>query len=769
MSTLTVALPLRDIVVYPGMLRTVSVGRAPSVAALERHLTGSGPLVLVPQRDPDEEDPERAQIATVGVTAQVLRAARMPDGSTRVLVEGLERVRLKGKIKLQDGVTVVGTDPMPSPKEDPVKLAALAREVGKLWGDWLVGNGLTNQEQALLHGLNDDPARIADQAAGSLELDLTDRIAILEEPAIRKRLEAIVDHLAVALATQSVASDVNAKVQAAMDASQREYQLKEQLKIIRQELGDSYGSEAEADEFERRVREKQLAPDSEKEALREVDRLRRIHPDTAEYTITRTWLETVCDLPWNTATPDTTDLQFAQKILDEDHHGLEKVKERLVEYLAVRQLKPDHKGAILCLLGPPGVGKTSLGRSIARALGRNFGRIALGGIKDETEIRGHRRTYVGALPGRIIRALVRAGSRNPVLVLDEIDKLGSDFRGDPASALLEVLDPEQNSAFVDHYLDLPFDLSQVLFLCTANIIDTAPPALVDRLEIIEIPGYTEEDKVAIAEEYLLPKLAEQHGLGNKLEIETGAIQRTIREWTREAGLRELERQLAQIHRKVARQVVEGRSRKVKIGANALPRYLGQPKYHMELSERVDQAGVVIGLAWTAAGGDILFIEAIRMPGKAALKLTGSLGAVMKESVEAALSWLRSHAADYQIAADAFEAEFHLHVPAGAIPKDGPSAGVTMATALASLVTGRPVKSHLAMTGEITLRGKVLPVGGVKEKVLAARRAGIRTVILPRHNANDLEDIPEVLRRDVRFVFVDTVGEVLDAALEPKAS
>jgi ATP-dependent Lon protease len=752
------------------MLRSVSVGRASSVAAIERHLTQDAPLLLVPQRDPDEEDPEQAVLASVGCLAQVLRAIRLPDSSMRVLVEGTDRMRIVGPITLDDGVTTCRIDAMPVHQEDPIEVAGLARQVGQVFQEFMLGSGLSNDEQGLLMADPDDPVRVADQVSAQIDLALEDRIALLEEGSVRRRLEMLVSHLAVALASQRIATDVNARVQQAMDQSQREFHLKEQLKVIRAELGDTYGSEADADTFETRIHEAGMPEEAEKEAQREVDRLRRIHSDSAEYTITRTWLETVCDLPWSRATTDTTSLTRAQQVLDEDHHGLEKVKERLIEYLAVRQLRPDHKGPILCFVGPPGVGKTSLGKSIARALGRNFGRIALGGIKDETEIRGHRRTYVGALPGRIIRAMVRAGSRNPVLVLDELDKVGADFRGDPASALLEVLDPEQNSAFVDHYVDLPVDLSQVLFICTANLTDPVPPALLDRLELIELPGYIEEEKVAIARQFLLPKLGAAHGLDDgQLTIVNAAIQRTIRDYTREAGVRELERQLATVHRKVARQVVEGRERRVRVTEKAMPRYLGPPRFFLELSERVDQPGVVIGLAWTASGGDILFIEATRMPGKGGLKLTGSLGAVMKESAEAAMSWLRSHSVDYALPAETFDAEFHMHVPAGAIPKDGPSAGVTMLAALASLVLGRPVKAHLAMTGEMTLRGKVLPVGGIKEKVLAARRAGVRTVILPRHNQNDLEDIPEILRRDVQFVFVDTVREVLDHALEPVAS
>jgi ATP-dependent Lon protease len=475
----------------------------------------------------------------------------------------------------------------------------------------------------------------------------------------------------------------------------------------------------------------------------------------------------VCDIPWDVFTEDRASLPKAQKVLDRDHHGLTKVKERILEYLAVRQLNPDSKGPILCFVGPPGVGKTSLGRSIATALGRSFGRMALGGVKDETEIRGHRRTYVGALPGRLIRALTRAGTANPVIVLDELDKVGNDFRGDPASALLEVLDPEQNHAFMDHYVDVPVDLSQVLFIATANLMDPIPPALFDRLEIIEIPGYTEEEKVAIARKHLLPRLAERHGLDDgQISFQNKALSEAVRSYTREAGVRDLERQLATVHRKVARDVVEKKADKVRVSPTNLGKYLGPARYFNELAEEKPVPGVVVGLAWTAAGGDILFIEAIKMPGKRALKLTGSLGDVMKESAEAAMSWLRAHALTYGVGAEAFETEFHLHVPAGAIPKDGPSAGVTMVTALASAVTGRAVRPWLAMTGEITLRGKVLPVGGLKEKALAARRAGVKTILLPRHNLADLIDIPDELRKDLEFIPLDTIHDVLTHALMP---
>jgi ATP-dependent Lon protease len=764
MNEESVALVLRGVVVLPGTLRAISVGRPPSVGALRHHMDSGTPLVLVPQRDAEEEDVAAAELSSVGVTGRVLRLAHVPDGTHRILVEGLERTRVQA-VEIRDGVVFCRTADLPEPEDDPVAVGALAIELADRFREYMVGTGLHPTEHDVLVPDTSDPSRLADHAASQLDVPLVDRIALLEETSVTRRLTTLLEHITTALASQRIATDVQQKLQAAMDRSQREFHLREQLKAIRAELGDALGAEAEADRFEERVRDLEMPEEAREEALREVERMRRIHTDSAEYMISRTWLEMVCDFPWSTHTVDTTDLRRAQRVLDRDHHGLDKVKERILEYLAVRQLQPDSKGPILCFVGPPGVGKTSLGRSIATALGRSFGRIALGGIKDENEVRGHRRTYVGAMPGRIVRAIVRAKSRNPVLVLDELDKVGNDFRGDPASALLEVLDAEQNTAFVDHYLDLPVDLSQVLFIATANLVDPIPDALRDRLEIIELPGYAEEEKLEIARRFLLPKLATAHGLVDRqLTVTSPAIQKIIRDYTREAGLRELDRQLATVFRKVARRVVEEQPGRIRLTDKQVPKYLGPSRYYQELAERVDQPGVVIGLAWTPTGGDILFVEALKMTGQPSLKLTGSLGDVMKESAEAALSWLRAHADSLGLPQAAFDAALHLHVPAGAIPKDGPSAGVTMVTALASLLLGRPVRHQLAMTGEITLRGKVLPVGGVKEKVLAARRAGVRTILLPKHNASDLEDIPPALLADVTIAYMDTVDDVLRHAL-----
>ncbi|MCB9685301.1 MAG: endopeptidase La [Alphaproteobacteria bacterium] len=766
-----VLLPTRGTVVFPGALRILACGRESSIRAVQRHLEEGAPLVLVPQLDPDEDDPLTARLSRCGVRGRVLRSTRLPDGSLRLLVEGHERIRTRGAARLTDGATTIPVDERPTSVRDPVRCRALAQEIAVRYQEYAQATGLQAQEHQVLAPGADDPEGLADQIFATTDLPLDEQIAALELPLLDHRLEKAIGHLIVQIARHTIHAEVNARVQRAMDDSQREYHLKEQLKAIRAELGEAWGSEADADRFLDRIEMADMPEEVAEEAVRETERLRRIHTDSAEYTLLRTWLETVCDLPWGISTPDPSSLGRAQKVLDRDHHGLEKAKERILEFLAVRRLEPESKGPILCFVGPPGVGKTSLGQSIAEALGRRYARIALGGTKDETEIRGHRRTYVGALPGRIVRGLVRAGSRNPVILLDELDKVGNDFRGDPASALLEVLDPEQNHSFTDHYLDLPFDLSQVLFVGTANVVDTIPAALLDRLELVEIPGYIEEDKIRIARRHLLPKLAKDHGLmqGNKrrIQVDPEALSRIVREYTREAGVRELERQLASLHRKIARKVVDGEAEDVRVKAADVPVLLGPPRYFRELAELDSDPGVVTGVAWTPTGGDLLFVEAIRMPsssGKPSLKLTGSLGDVMKESAEAALSWLRANAATLGLAPEAFDAELHLHVPAGAIPKDGPSAGVTAVTAMASLLLQRPVREGLAMTGEITLRGKVLPVGGIKEKALAARRAGLKTFLLPTLNRNDLDDIPEELRKDLDFVFVDRVEEVLELAL-----
>jgi ATP-dependent Lon protease len=767
MSAPFLTLPVRGMVLLPGMIRSITIGRKASVAVIDQHLEHDLPIVVTPQIDPADAEPMEARLLGVGTVARLLHVTRLPDGSMKVLAEGLERVVRTSDLRIRREAMVADYEEPPATNPDQRELVAMATELSALHEELVISSGLTPEEHETLATPVDMPLRLADQVAGTMDLTWEQQLAVLEKVDPRARLELLLDLAATAIAHRRIQGEVSAKVQSAMDRSQREYHLKEQLKTIRTELGDAAGPDAEADAFEAKIAEANMPEEVAEEAMREVQRLRRIQSDSAEYNIARTWLETVCDVPWNVTTDDDTSLTHAQQVLDEDHYGLDKVKERILEFLAVRQLRADAQGAILCFVGAPGVGKTSLGRSIARAMGRSFARVSLGGIKDESEIRGHRRTYIGAMPGRIIRALVRAGTRNPVIVLDEIDKVGNDFRGDPASALLEVLDPEQNAMFSDHYLDVPVDLSQVLFIATANLIDPIPPALYDRFEMIELPGYTEEEKIEIAKRFLLPTLTAEHGIsGDKVRFDTKALQTIIQDHTREAGLRNLSRRLAAVCRKVARQVVEGRDKPVRITAASVERYLGPPRYYLDIDDRDDQPGVVVGLAWTATGGDILFIECLRMNGQPGLKLTGSLGDVMKESAEAALSWLRAHADQVGIPQEAFQQHLHLHVPAGAIPKDGPSAGVGMVAALASRLLDRAVRPRLALTGEITLRGKVLPVGGVKEKVLAARRAGIRTVLLPRHNSKDLIDIPPEVRRDLTFVLVDTIEDVLKHVLEP---
>jgi ATP-dependent Lon protease len=611
-----------------------------------------------------------------------------------------------------------------------------------------------------------EPARLTDMVASYLKIAVEESQDLLSTNDVRARLEKLIVILGREIELLELGHKIQSQVQTELNKNQREYYLRQQLKAIQKELGEGDARSSEIEDLEKKIEAAKMPEDARKAADKELDRLKMIPPESAEHTVVRTYLDWLVTVPWSVSTDDNLDIKHARSVLDEDHFDLEKVKERILEFLAVRKLKSDTKGPILCFVGPPGTGKTSLGRSIARALGRKFVRLSLGGIRDEAEIRGHRRTYIGSLPGRMIQGLRNAGSNNPLFILDEVDKLGTDFRGDPASALLEVLDPEQNNAFVDHYLDVPFDLSKVLFLTTANVLDPIPPALRDRMEVLELPGYTEEEKLQIAERHLVPKQISENGLGNiKIEFTPDTVSEIIRSYTREAGLRNLEREIGRVCRKIARALTEGETAPERVTPDMLHRFLGPRKFFSEAAERTQEPGVATGLAWTPNGGDILFIESTRMNGQKGVTITGSLGDVMKESAQAALSYVRSRAAQLGIAPDFFEkSDLHIHVPAGAIPKDGPSAGVTIAASLASLLSARPVRSDVAMTGEITLRGKVLPVGGVKEKVLAARRAGIKTVILPRRNESDLEDIPEEARKEMAFVFVDTVDEVLRHAL-----
>jgi ATP-dependent Lon protease len=768
MAKLFPAVALRGVVQFPGMISTMTVPRGPSVVALDAHLDHHLDLVLVLQKDSGLENPGPEDVHDVGVLARVLRTLGLPDGGVRVLLEVLDRVQVRDFGEHATfGYACTPTRFVTQPG-DPRKVQAAEKRVRELAAEIFTTNPERPPELDQALSLQHGPERLVDHLAPQLGLGTDEAQELLAEPSLESRLERLVWFLERGKEYNSLSQRISREVQTAMDASQREYFLREQLKAIQKELGETVLDEVA--EYEAKIAKAGMPEEIEKEARRELERLKRIHVDAAEYMVARTYLDWLVAMPWQTETADSTDLTAAKRVLDEDHHGLEKVKERILEFLAVRQLKADAKGPILCFVGPPGVGKTSLGKSIARALGRKVERIALGGMKDEAEVRGHRRTYVGALPGRVVQALKRAGTRNPVIILDELDKIGNDFRGDPASALLEVLDPEQNFAFRDHYLDVPFDLSRVLFIGTANVEDPIPAALHDRLEIISIPGYIEEDKLAIAAHHLTPRLREANGIPEgQLVIPERTVEEIIRSYTREAGVRNLERELSALYRKTARKMVEGEREPIVVNTDTLISWMGPPKFHQELAERTSRPGIAIGLAWTEAGGDILFIEATRMVGPRGLKLTGSLGNVMKESCEAAMSFVREQAPKLGIDSTVFaENEFHLHMPAGAIPKDGPSAGITMYTALVSLLTGRPVRPNLAMTGEITLRGKVLPVGGIKEKMLAARRAGITDVVLPKHNERDLLDVPAELRDQLRYHFVDNAAEVLELSLVPVA-
>jgi len=767
MAKLFPVVALRTGVFFPGSITSLVLPPGVATSAMDAHLDQRLDLLLVLQRDPGVENPVAADLHGIGVSVRVLKTLSLPDGGVRALFEVLDRVAVRD---VQDHASFgrAGTAARhPTQPGNPMLVQALAQRIRDLVPKALPSGPSPQDRPPELDSalaLHDAPERLADHVAAQLGLKDPEAQELLAEASLEKRLERLVWFMERAREYTALSERIAGEVQAAMDASQREYYLREQLKAVQKELGETVVDEVA--EYEKKIAAAQMPEEVEKEARRELERLRRIHVDAAEYMVARTYLDWLVAMPWAAETEDNTDLGAAREVLDADHYGLHKVKERVLEFLAVRQLKKDAKGPILCFVGPPGVGKTSLGRSIARALGRKFERIALGGMKDEAEIRGHRRTYVGALPGRVAQALKRAGTRNPVIILDELDKIGSDFRGDPASALLEVLDPEQNQHFRDHYLDVPLDLSHVLFIGTANVEDPIPAALHDRLETISIAGYIEEEKIAIAQRHLFPRLGEANGIpAGHLAIPPVTLEAVIRGYTREAGVRSLERELAALYRKTARRIVEGRSEPLEIDPPLLAEWQGPPKFHPELAERTSRPGIAVGLAWTETGGEILLIEATKMPGPRGLKLTGSLGNVMKESCEAAMSLAREQADRLGIPAQLFaDNEFHLHMPAGAIPKDGPSAGVVLYVALISLLTGRAVTPNLAMSGEVTLRGRVLPVGGVKEKVLAARRAGITDVVLPRLNERDLLDIPPELRNQLRYHFVEWVDEVLELGL-----
>jgi ATP-dependent Lon protease len=763
-------LPLRGVVIFPSAIVPLLISRGSSLKLVEDCLKGDRTLGLVSQKNPEEEVPASPGLFTRGTAGRILKMLKYPDGSVRILVQGLKRIEVLRYTQEEPyfKATVRHLLDLHEPSKD---LEAIQAHMVNQFAKFVsMIPYLPDELQVVVMNIK-DPGKVTDLVASNLNISLEEKQDLLSTLDVRARLEKLSAILNREIELLELGQKIQSQVQSELNKGQKEFYLRQQLKAIQRELGEGDGRTAEIEDLRRRVDEAQMPPEARKAAEHELERLQMIPPESAEHTVVRTYLEWLVTLPWAVSTEDNLDLHHARQVLDEDHFDLEKIKDRILEYLAVRKLKQDPKSPILCFVGPPGVGKTSLGRSIARAMGRKFVRLSLGGIRDEAEIRGHRRTYIGSLPGRIIQNLRNAASNNPLFMLDEIDKLGMDFRGDPASALLEVLDPEQNNTFQDHYLDVPFDLSRVLFITTANVLDTIPPALRDRMEVIELAGYTEEEKLEIARRHLIPKQLHENGLTPaNLLFEDEALMHIIRSYTREAGLRNLEREIGRVGRKVARAITEGRTEPVTCSVEKVREFLGPERFFSEVTERTEQPGVAVGLAWTANGGEILFVESTRMAGKKTLTLTGHLGDVMKESAQAALSYVRSRAERLGIAPDFFEnADIHIHVPAGAIPKDGPSAGVTIATSLASLLTGRPVRPNVAMTGEITLRGRVMPVGGIKEKVLAAKRAGIETVILPQRNRNDLEDVPEEIRRSLHLIYVETIDEVLEHALAPRAA
>ena len=766
-------LPVRDTVLFPGAVLPLTVGRESSLALVNSLEGDEKLLAVVAQLDPRIEEPSAADLHKVGTVAKVHKTVKMPNGNVVVFLEGLQRVQVNELISLRPFLRA-RVDPQPDfVGEQDAELEALQRNAQELFRDVVSHSPqLSDDLQSVAMNI-DDPGRLADFIAGTLpSLSTLVRQELIETPNVRKRLEALIRELSKELEVLELRSKIHEQVQEQVSQNQREYLLREQMKAIQKELGEADDSGMEIDELRKKVEEAGMPAEAKKECERELKRLAKMTPASAEYMVSRTYLEWMTSLPWSKSSgAEEIDIPKARTILDEDHYDLEKVKERILDYLAVKKLQPGMKGPILCFLGPPGVGKTSLGKSIARSLGRKFVRIALGGMHDEAEIRGHRRTYIGALPGQIIQGVKRAETNDPVMMLDEVDKLGRDFRGDPSSALMEVLDPEQNNSFRDHYLDVPFDLSKVLFIATANWIDPIPEPLRDRMELIELPGYTGEEKLHIAHKYLIPKQASEHGIkvGEQLEFTDEGLRELIHSYTREAGVRNLEREIATITRKQARRIAEGKTEKMVVTPDIVREFLGVPKFRTEkeVAERVKKPGVAVGLVWTPVGGDIIFIEATRMRGGKQFTMTGHLGEVMQESMTAALTWTRANADRYGIDPDFFrKQDIHIHVPSGAVPKDGPSAGAAMVTALVSLLTGRRVREGVAMTGEMTLSGVVLPIGGVKEKVLGAKRAGIKIVLLPADNEpNAVADLTPEILGDLKIIYVRTLDEVLEHALE----
>jgi len=758
--------PLRNTVFFPGQVLPISVGRDKSLRAVEEAQRNNTPVLVIAQRDGEVEDPVLKDLYSVGSVARIVKTFTMPDGTKNVLLQGVSRARVLSPMDDESFIKVAVQRINDEPTDD-IEVEALVTSVRNVFHRMVeLSKEYSDEHLSIVLNL-DDAAGTADIAAAMMAASVKEKQKILETLNVKDRLQLVHRQLNKIVQRLEIGSKIQSDVQEEISKNQREYYLRQQLKAIQKELGEE-DEHPEIKEFRDKLEKNDLPDDVRETVEKELNRLSKMHTSSAEYTVTRTYIEWLLDLPWMKSTEDNLDIDGAEQVLDRDHYGLEKVKKRILEYLSVRKLKNDMRGPILCFVGPPGVGKTSLGKSIANALGRKFVRMSLGGVRDEAEIRGHRRTYIGALPGRIIQGINKAGSNNPVFMLDEIDKLGLDFRGDPSSALLEVLDPEQNNSFSDHYLEVPFDLSKVLFIATGNMLDPIPAPLRDRMEIIEIPSYVEEEKLNIAKDFLIPKQIKEHGLEEKnLTFEDDAIRKIIQEYTREAGVRNLERRIADVCRGVAKDVARGDESQQIIAADRIPQFLGPQKFFVDVAERVTRPGVATGLAWTPVGGDILFVEATGMKGNGKLILTGHLGDVMKESAQAALSYISSISDRLGLSPDFHnKTDIHIHVPAGATPKDGPSAGVVILAALTSLLTGKPVRNDIAMTGEITLRGLVLPVGGIKEKVLAAHRAGIKTVILPERNRGDLDEIPASIKNSLTFYFVKEMTEVLSLALKP---
>ncbi len=758
---------LRDIVVFPYMVVPLFVGREKSKNAIDEALSKHRMIFLLTQKDMEAEEPKRDEIYDVGTVALIMRMLKLPDGRIRILTQGMVRAKVQSIEEDQPFYTAkIKVISEQKEEESQVKNKALIRNVRSgLEKASSLGKNISTEIMILAANV-DDPGRLADLTVANLDMKVEEAQTVLEITNPFERLKKVYELLTKELELLSVQSKISSEAKGEMDKLQKQYFLKQQMKAIQKELGEGTEIQEEIKNYREKLKKLKVSKEVREEMEKQINRLSQIHPESSETVVVRNYLDWMFDLPWNKSTVDNLDLKKAKIILDEDHYGLEKVKERILEYLGVRKLSKRIKGPILCFVGPPGVGKTSLGRSISRALGRKFIRISLGGVRDEAEIRGHRRTYVGALPGKIIQSLKRCNSNNPVFMMDEVDKIGADFRGDPSSALLEVLDPEQNYSFRDHYLGVPFDLSRVMFITTANLLDPVQPAFRDRMEVIRLPGYTEEEKLQIALRHLVPKQIKENALNEKLiRFSREAIKKIISLYTREAGVRNLEREIASVCRKVARKIAEGKKSITVIGQNDIEKYLGPPKIFKDQVLKSDKVGIATGVAWTASGGEILFVEASKMKGKGNLSLTGSLGDIMKESAQAALSYSRAHSKEFKINSNVFsENDFHIHIPEGSIPKDGPSAGVTIATSLISVCTNLKVRSDVAMTGEITLRGEVLPVGGVKEKVLAAQRAGVKKLIMPEANKKGLIDIPRKIKKEIEFIYVNDIKDVLENAL-----